>query len=168
MPDANTYIGLGSNLGDKHKHLQQALTAMDAHPQMQVLAVSPFFRSAPVGVLEQPDFINAVAQVRTQLAPYDLLAALQAIEHAQARVRTQVWGPRTLDLDILLYEDLVLQTQDLCIPHAHMRVRGFVLLPLYTLAPELCLPTGESLCQLLSEIDTQDLQMLNNLADCVQ
>ncbi|SEI67053.1 2-amino-4-hydroxy-6-hydroxymethyldihydropteridinediphosphokinase [Allopseudospirillum japonicum] len=168
MQDAITYIGLGSNLGDKQAYLKQALAAINAHPQMQVLAVSPFFRSAPVGVLEQPDFVNAVAQVRTHLAPYDLLAALQAIENAQARVRTQVWGPRTLDLDILLYADLVLQDKDLCIPHAHMRTRGFVLLPLYTLNPELCLPTGELLCQLLSEIDTQDLQMLNNLADCVQ
>ena len=138
MPDtatATAYIGLGANLGDAPAALRAAVQALAALPGTQVLQCSALYRSAPVDATG-PDYHNAVAAVRTTLAPHGLLAALQAIEAAAGRERPYRNAPRTLDLDILLFGDLVLDTPALTVPHPRLRERAFVLRPLAEIAPE--------------------------------
>jgi len=142
MPDtatATAYIGLGANLGDAPAALRAAVQALAALPGTQVMRCSALYRSAPVDATG-PDYHNAVAAVRTTLAPHDLLAALQAIEAAAGRERPYRNAPRTLDLDILLFGDLALDTPTLTVPHPRLRERAFVLLPLAEIAPDRVVP----------------------------
>src|SRR5690606_11032591 len=134
---ARAYIGLGSNLDDPLAQVQRALERLAQLPDTQLIGQSRLYRSAPVGPEGQPDYINAVACLNTTLAPETLLDQLQHLEHQQGRVRSLRWGPRTLDLDILLYDALVLQTPRLTLPHPEMINRNFVLHPLSELAPDL-------------------------------
>jgi 2-amino-4-hydroxy-6-hydroxymethyldihydropteridine diphosphokinase len=138
-PPTAAWIGLGANLGDRTAALRTALAALAALPGTRLWRVSSLYRSAPVDA-GGPDYLNAVAEIATQLPPHDLLAALQAIEHAAGRERPYRNAPRTLDLDILLYGDLRLDTATLTLPHPRMHERAFVLLPLAELAPERVLP----------------------------
>jgi 2-amino-4-hydroxy-6-hydroxymethyldihydropteridine diphosphokinase len=131
------YLGLGSNLGDRLDHLQRAIDALGAVDGIEVVGVSRVYETAPVGGPEQDDFLNAVLAVDTTLAPEDLLAAAQAAEQSEQRVRTVRWGPRTLDVDVLLYGDERVSTPDLEIPHPRMQERAFVLAPLHDVAPGL-------------------------------
>lgn len=133
------FIGLGANLGELEHTLAQALTALAALPQTRLLAVSGTYRSAPVEA-GGPDFLNAVAQIETALPPERLLEALLAIEQEHGRQRPFPNAPRTLDLDLLLYADLQLDTQDLTLPHPRLQQRAFVLLPLLELAPAAQVP----------------------------
>ncbi len=130
----SAFIGLGANLGDRGAALQQALASMAALPGTGVRQVSSLYRSAPVDS-DGPDYLNAVAELATELAPLALLRALQAIEAAAGRERPYRNAPRTLDLDILLYGDEAIDTPDLTVPHPRMGERAFVLLPLSELAP---------------------------------
>ncbi|MGI6307025.1 MAG: 2-amino-4-hydroxy-6-hydroxymethyldihydropteridine diphosphokinase [Dethiobacteria bacterium] len=139
-PPVTVYLGLGSNIGDSHAYLQRAIDLLNAHPDIKVERVSPFLETEPVGYLEQPNFLNGVVQAATSLTPQELLAATQSIENKLGRVRTIRWGPRTIDIDILLYGDLILESTDLIIPHPRMLGRAFVLQPLAMLAPELRIP----------------------------
>jgi len=123
-------IGLGSNLADPEKQLQLAITALKKLPNTQFVKHSNFHETEPVGPIKQPNFLNAVAVVNTKLSPIELLRALQLIETCQGRVRDTHWGPRTLDLDILLFGDQTIRTKDLTIPHPEMHKRAFVLIPL--------------------------------------
>jgi 2-amino-4-hydroxy-6-hydroxymethyldihydropteridine diphosphokinase len=134
------YIGLGSNLADPAAQVLQALEALGHLPKTRVVARSSLYRSAPVGYLEQPDFINAVAQLETELAPRALLDALLALEHECGRTREFLNAPRTLDLDVLLYDDLVHHEHGLTIPHPQMHLRAFVLQPLLEIAPGCVIP----------------------------
>lgn len=134
------YIGLGSNLDDPKAQIQKALQALENLPETCLLRHSSLYRSAPVGPQDQPDYINAVALVETAFSPSPLLAELQRIEQAQGRVRTKRWGPRTLDLDLLLFDDLQLQTSTLTLPHPEMHQRAFVLVPLLEIAPDILIP----------------------------
>ncbi|SHF06567.1 2-amino-4-hydroxy-6-hydroxymethyldihydropteridinediphosphokinase [Microbulbifer donghaiensis] len=143
------YIGLGSNLAKPQQQLCSALEAMAALPGTRLLRCSSFYRSAPVGPGDQPDYINAVAELQTELAPLELLDQLQAIEASHGRERTIRWGARTLDLDILLFGDELIDVPRLQVPHPRMAERNFVLLPLAELEPQLRLPTGESIETLL-------------------
>ncbi len=143
------YIGLGSNLAEPQKQLRSALESMAEIPQTRLLHCSSFYRSAPVGPGEQPDYINAVAELETGLAPLQLLDQLQAIENAHGRERSVRWGARTLDLDILLFGRQRIDEPRLQVPHPRMAERNFVLLPLAELEPDLQLPTGESIRALL-------------------
>jgi 2-amino-4-hydroxy-6-hydroxymethyldihydropteridine diphosphokinase len=129
------WIGLGANLGDARAALRGAMAAIAVLPYTQVQAVSSLYRSAPVEATG-PDYLNAVVQVATTLAPLELLHALQAIEHAAGRERPYRNAPRTLDLDVLLYGDRRLDTAELTVPHPRMRERAFVLQPLAEIAPE--------------------------------
>ncbi|MBW7833113.1 MAG: 2-amino-4-hydroxy-6-hydroxymethyldihydropteridine diphosphokinase [Simplicispira suum] len=138
-PPTTAWIGLGANLGDRTAALRTALAALAALPGTRLRRVSSLYRSAPVDA-GGPDYLNAVAEIATQLPPHDLLAALQAIEHAAGRERPYRNAPRTLDLDILLYGDLRLDTATLTLPHPRLHERAFVLLPLAELAPERVLP----------------------------
>lgn len=134
------FIGLGSNLADPQAQVVQALDALDALPQTRLLKKSSLYRSAPVGYLDQPDFINAVAQVETTLSPRALLDALLALEQECGRTREFRNAPRTLDLDVLLYDDLVHHEHGLTIPHPQMHLRAFVLRPLLEIAPDCVIP----------------------------
>lgn len=134
------YIALGSNLGDKEKNLRRALLLL-TQQGVEVVRVSSFLSTEPYGVTDQPQFLNAVACVRTSLAPLALLDVLLATELAMGRVRLRHWGERNIDLDLLLYEDVVLDLPRLHLPHPDMQNRGFVLLPLAEIAPELKHPT---------------------------
>lgn len=134
------FVGLGSNLDDPQNQILRALRALDGLPGTRVLAQSSLYRSAPVGFLEQPDFINAVAQLETVLAPRALLDALLELERERGRTREFRNAPRTLDLDILLYDDLRYHEHGLTIPHPQMHLRAFVLRPLLEIAPDCVIP----------------------------
>ncbi|WP_304115969.1 2-amino-4-hydroxy-6-hydroxymethyldihydropteridine diphosphokinase [Phascolarctobacterium succinatutens] len=137
---AIAYIALGSNLGDKEKNLRRALLLL-TQQGVEAVRVSSFLSTEPYGVTDQPQFLNAVACVRTSLTPLALLDVLLATELAMGRVRLRHWGERNIDLDLLLYEDVVLDTKRLRLPHPDMQNRDFVLLPLAEIAPELKHPT---------------------------
>ncbi len=133
---ATAYIGLGSNLNDPAAQLRQACRALGGLPQSRLEAVSPFYRNRPMGPQDQPDYVNAVARLETTLEPLALLDALHAIEVAQGRMRDGTrWGARTLDLDLLLYDELSLSHARLHLPHPGMGERDFVILPLCDVAP---------------------------------
>ncbi len=130
------YIGLGSNMGDREGYLRDALKLLDDRPGVSVVAVSRFHETEPVGYTEQEKFINGVAKVATTLTAHKLLAVCLGIEAVLGRVRTITWGPRTIDLDILLYGEEVICTDDLKVPHPLMHEREFVLVPLCEVAPD--------------------------------
>lgn len=154
------FVGLGSNLDDPVQQLQRALAALAALPASRLGAVSRFYRNPAIGPGPQPDFVNAVAELDTGLDAETLLAQLQAIETAQGRRRTVRWGARTLDLDLLLYGDQVIDTPTLQVPHPRMLERNFVLHPLHDIAPDLVLPDGSSLSGRLDCCPSQGLQPL--------
>lgn len=157
------YIGLGSNLDDPQAQLRSALQALTEIPATQLAAHSSLYRSTPLGGLDQPDYLNAVAALDTQLSAQALLAELQAIEHRQGRVRSaQRWQARTLDLDLLLYGDLQLQDAALTVPHPGLSERAFVLYPLQELAPELVIPGLGELSSLIARCPRADLQCLDS------
>lgn len=134
------YVALGANIGEPVQHLRAAVVDLDALPGTTVVARSSLYRSAPVGLVDQPDFINAVVSVDTTLAPLDLLQALLAIEARHGRVRSVPNAPRTLDLDLLLHGDAVMTSPALTLPHPRMHERAFVLQPLVEIAPDVVLP----------------------------
>ena len=136
-PVVRAYIALGSNLGDRLAYLQLGADALALVPGVAVLAVSRVYETAPVGGPPQDAYLNAVVAVETNLDPHDLLHRCQQIEERAARERVERWGPRTLDVDILLVDDDHLETDDLTIPHPRMWERGFVLAPLRDVAPDL-------------------------------
>jgi 2-amino-4-hydroxy-6-hydroxymethyldihydropteridine diphosphokinase len=136
------YLGIGSNLGDRLAHLQSAVDGLDATPGVEVVAVSRVYETDPVGGPEQGEYLNAVVAVTTDLSARELLAAGQRLEAAADRVPTERWGPRTLDVDILVLEDEVVDEPDLQIPHARMRERGFVMAPLGDVAPDRADPSA--------------------------
>ena len=152
------FIGLGSNLGDREANLRQALDHLARTPDTTVVRASSLYDTEPVGVEDQPHFLNAVAQLETRLAPQQLLWNLMLIERRLGRVRSQRWGPRTLDLDLLLYEDLVIDEEDLQVPHPELTKRSFVLVPLVELEPLLLHPvTGETMLALLQQLGARPL-----------
>ena len=147
------YLGLGSNVGDRESHLRAALTGLRAHAVL-VEAVSSLYETEPVGeVLEQPDFLNAAARIRTGLEPEELLDLCKAIEVEQGRmIGGQRHGPRPLDIDLLLLADVELSTERLTLPHPEVTSRRFVLAPLLELDPELSLPNGTRLADALEDL----------------
>ena len=156
------YIGLGSNLEAPRQQLEAALQALARVPRSQLIGCSSFYSSEPLGPADQPRFLNAVARLDTELQPLELLDALQAIELDQGRVRkAERWGPRTLDLDILLFGEQVIDVPRLQVPHYHMHARPFVLYPLAELAGDaLRLPDGRRLAELLAVCPAEGLQRL--------
>jgi len=154
------FIGLGSNLDDPAGQLQQALAALGNLEHSRLGRISRRYRNPAVGPGEQPDFINAVAELFTDLPATTLLKALQDIETAQGRVRTVRWGARTLDLDLLLYGDTVIDTPELQVPHPRLPERNFVLYPLYDIEPELILPDGSALRTHLHACSSQGLHVV--------
>ena len=151
------YLGLGSNLGDRRRNLEAAVEALRAHPLVRVTAVSSFLETEPVGGPPgQGKFLNAAAEIETDLAPEALLAELKRIERALGRKAGPRWGPREVDLDILLYGEEVLETEALVIPHPRLRERRFVLEPLAEIAPDARDPvTGLAVRDLLARLDQE-------------
>ncbi len=153
MSTTVAYVALGSNLQNPVEQLRRALEALAAVPGTRLVRSSSFYRSAPVGYADQPDFVNAVAEIRTALAPRELLDALLAIERAQGRVREFPNAPRTLDLDIAVYGDRTVHEPGLAIPHPRLHERAFVVVPLAELAPSLEVPGRGRLTELLRGVD---------------
>lgn len=139
---ATAYIGIGSNLDDPAAQVARALVELAALPQTRMLGRSRLYLSRPLGPQDQPDFVNAAAKLDTDLVPLALLRELQAVEarHGRDRERERHWGPRCLDLDLLIYGELQMQTAELTLPHPRLHERSFVLYPLAELAPELVIP----------------------------
>lgn len=159
----SVYVGLGSNLQDPLYQVTRACAGLGDIPHSSLVAVSPWYRSSAVGPGQQPDFINGVAQLTTTLDAERLLDHLQAIENAQGRQREVQWGARTLDLDLLLYGDTSINSDRLVVPHNHLRQRNFVVYPLFELAPQLKLPSGEQLAQVKQSLDDRGLQRLGSV-----
>ncbi|EGQ7832446.1 TPA: 2-amino-4-hydroxy-6-hydroxymethyldihydropteridine diphosphokinase [Vibrio vulnificus] len=152
------YIAIGSNLADPVVQAKSAIEALKQLPKSRFLCASQLYSSTPMGPQNQPDYINAVAAIETELTPLELLDCTQAIELKQGRVRKEErWGPRTLDLDIILYGDEVIDSERLTVPHYGMKEREFVLYPLAEIAPNLTLPDGTELSQLLTIVDKNGL-----------
>lgn len=156
------YIGIGSNLDDPEAQVRRAVDALADTTGIERVRHSPWYRTEPLGQPGQGDYINGVAELETRLEPEALLHALQAIEQRQSRVRLERWGPRTLDLDILLYGDRHIDTPTLTIPHREMAQRSFVLRPLADLAPDLVLPDGRSLRHLLANCPSRGIVRLSD------
>ena len=151
-----TYIALGSNIGDSETYLNEAVEKIGQIPTCTVEKVSSYLVTEPYGVTDQPDFLNACLKMRTLLYPEELLKELNRIEKEAGRERIIHWGPRTLDLDILLYDDIVLEEDDLGIPHVEMHKRSFVLEPLAEIAPYKRHPVyGKTVREMLEEIQAQ-------------
>lgn len=157
---ARVYIGIGANLGDAAQHVRDAIEALDELPDTRLAAASSLYRTAPMGYLDQPDFINAVAAIETALEPHALLAALQEIENTHGRTRSFKDAPRTLDLDVLLYDDQVLDDPVLTLPHPRMHERAFVLAPLVEIAPDCLIPGNGSAQQRLAACADQAIERL--------
>lgn len=157
MGEVRAWIGLGSNLDDPPAQLVEGLAAIDRLPRSHRVRTSAFYRTPPVGPPDQPDFCNAVAAVDTGLQPMALLDALQAIEAAAGRRRGRRWGPRILDLDLLLYGERVIDELRLQVPHPRLHQRGFVLVPLAAVAPETVVPGRGTAAELAATADATDI-----------
>ena len=154
------YVGLGSNLEDPVRQLETALAALERIPSTRVVGRSSFYGTAPIGKLDQPDFVNAVAVLQTELAPLPLLESLLQIELDQRRVRSEINGPRTLDLDLLLYDELRIDEPQLQVPHPRMHERAFVLVPLLEVNPQVSIPGKGAAADWLSRIAGQPVHRL--------
>jgi 2-amino-4-hydroxy-6-hydroxymethyldihydropteridine diphosphokinase len=154
------FVGLGSNLEEPQRQLERAFAELAQLPATELVGRSRLYRTEPVGWRDQPDFVNAVAQLATGLEPRPLLEALQAIERAHRRVRTLPNGPRTLDLDLLLFDRRVLDEPDLVVPHPRLHERAFVLAPLEELAPDLIVPGRGTVAALLAQLDRRGVHLL--------
>ena len=161
MNASRAYIGLGSNLNNPRQQILQAFTALDSLPGCRLEAYSTLYQSKPMGPAQQPDYVNAVAALETLCQPLELLEQLQEIERGQGRLRSgERWAPRTLDLDLLLYDELQMDTEALVIPHPGLHQRAFVLYPLAEIAPDLNVPVLGSLQNLMEGCPVGNLRKL--------
>lgn len=150
-PPVEVYLGLGSNLGDRAAWLRRAVEALTALGESKVERISHLYETRPWGLIHQPDFYNLALRLTTTLSAVELLRRTQAIERRLGRVRTVRWGPRTVDIDLLVYDDLTVETPELTLPHPRMLERAFVLVPLAEIAPDLVIqgrPVREHLARL--------------------
>lgn len=134
--EAEAYIALGSNMGDREELLQEAIRLIDAHPEIRITRISGIYETDPVGYIDQPAFLNMVIAVRTSLQPLELLREQLTLEKRLGRIRHERWGPRTIDLDLLLYDNVRMDHEELTLPHPRMLERAFVLVPLHDVLEE--------------------------------
>ena len=157
------YIGLGSNLALPKKQIQAACTSLAALPDTMLIKGSSLYQSQPMGPQDQPDYVNAVVLIKTALSPHKLLQQTQLIESQQGRIRkAKRWGPRTLDLDLLLFGQQQIDEEALTVPHPGMKQREFVLYPLFEIAPDLIFPCGEKLADVVIGCPINGLQKMTN------
>lgn len=156
------YLGLGSNQNNPYQQISTAIRALNKLPDSHIVKTSSIYTSKPVGPQDQPDYLNAAVLLETGLPAHELLPALQSIENRQGRERTRRWGPRTIDLDILLFGEQVIKSNDLVVPHPEMHRRAFVLVPLAELTPHLQIPGHGRVDQLLNQLDTDDISLYKN------
>lgn len=154
------YLGLGSNMGDRKQFLHDALKLLMNHPQIKVSVVSSLYETKPWGYVEQDVFMNLVVEIETELSPLALLAYCLEIEQELGRVRKIKWGPRVIDVDVLLYDKLTLETEKLTIPHPFMTQRDFVMIPLAEIAPQLLIG-DKSVKKIASAFDETQLIKLS-------
>jgi len=155
------YIGLGANIGEPRRQLETALAELKRLPDTDFVLASGIYKSSPVGYLDQPDFLNAVARLDTRLAPEALLGRLQDIERRHGRERPFAGAPRTLDLDLLLYGDQAIASARLTVPHPRMHERAFVLEPLTEIAPDIAIPGRGAARELLAACGGQDVERIS-------
>jgi 2-amino-4-hydroxy-6-hydroxymethyldihydropteridine diphosphokinase len=155
------FVGLGANLGEPQRQVREAFRELDAIPHTRLVRTSSLYRSEPLGYAAQPGFVNAVAQIETGLSAERLLAELQAIEAAHGRTRSFANAPRTLDLDLLLFGNAVLDTGKLVLPHPRMHERAFVLIPLVEIAPDTGVPGRGRAKNLLEKCSNQGVEKLD-------
>ena len=161
-PRATAFIALGSNLNDPPAQIRSALRALAALPETRLVRRSSLYRNRPEGGVAQPDFVNAVAEIETRLAPGELLVRLLAVERDHGRVRGSPNAPRTLDLDIVLYGSQTVREPDLAIPHPRMLGRAFVLVPLAEIAPDAVVPGHGRVADLARKVDASGMVKLPN------
>ena len=155
------FIGIGANLDDPESGVRRAINSLSRLPDVKLITCSSLYRTAPVGYLDQPDFVNAVAELETALEPQALLAQLHLIERQFGRKRTWRNAPRTIDLDLLLYGDRHMQSEDLTLPHPRMAERAFVLVPLAEIAPDVMVGPLGTAKQMLQAVSTDGVQRLD-------
>jgi 2-amino-4-hydroxy-6-hydroxymethyldihydropteridine diphosphokinase len=156
-------LGLGSNMGDRESNIVSALDGLAAHPRIRLNKTSSLYQTAPVGYLDQPEFLNAVASLTTTLSPLELLDVCLAVEQRLGRVRTMRWGPRTIDIDLLVYHDVICHSARLTLPHPRLKERCFVLVPLAEIAPETPVIDGLTARQLLANCLDQQVSVYKQL-----
>lgn len=156
----DVYLSLGTNMGDRQAHLQQALAGLKTLPQSELVAISPIYQTAAWGKTDQADFLNLCVHLRTELGPQELLAQTQALELDLGRERHEKWGPRTIDIDILLFGDERIDRPNLKIPHPYMDQRAFVLVPLADIAGHVRHPVlDKKIGELLANLDGQEVEL---------
>lgn len=146
------FLGLGSNIGNREGNILAAVQALSNHPAIAVRAISSLYETEPFGVEDQADFLNAAAGIITSLSPYSLLTECLRIEHRLGRVRSKKWAPRVIDIDLLVYDDMMIQSEQLTIPHKLLAERKFVLVPLAEIAGEQIIVGGKTAAQLLEQV----------------
>ncbi|RNA66013.1 2-amino-4-hydroxy-6-hydroxymethyldihydropteridine diphosphokinase [Alteribacter keqinensis] len=156
MNRQKAYIALGSNIGERHVYLEGAVDTLEDNPDITIEKKSSIYETDPVGYTDQPPFLNMVVKVATSLSPLALLDKLQKIESTLGRTRDIHWGPRTIDLDILLYNDENIKLERLSVPHPRMYERGFVLVPLCEIEPDLRFPDGRHIEQCVHDLTDKE------------
>ncbi|HDP69727.1 MAG TPA: 2-amino-4-hydroxy-6-hydroxymethyldihydropteridine diphosphokinase [Actinobacteria bacterium] len=162
---AKVYLGLGSNIGKRKAYLRAAIKLLKKHKDIDVKKVSPVYETGPEGYIEQRKFYNLALELETSLSPRELLKICNFVEDLLKRKREIKWGPRTIDLDILLYDKLEIMEDDLEIPHPLMCSRGFVLAPLLEIAPDVKLPSGDPLMKFLNKIPPSQIKLIGRVED---
>ncbi len=151
------FLGLGSNLGDRADYLRKAITALEGSA-IKIEAASKIYETEPWGFMGQPAYLNQVIELETSLKPIELLHFCQKIEQLLGRKRERYWGPRTIDIDLLIYDNIVIRSEELILPHPYLEERAFVLIPLREIAPELVLPSGRAITEVSGEGEVHSLE----------